>query len=253
MERSAALVARWQAYGFCHGVLNSDNMSITGDTFDYGPWAFLDQYRPGHVCNHSDEHGRYAFDRQPEIVLTNLAWLAEALAMLAPIEALNEILHGYNARFRQHYRRLFCARIGLDPAQDWDLADELLGICEAHRLDWTRLLRALAEDDPVHPPVDEAVDHEGWSAWETRWRERIAQRLPDLDARRRTLCAVNPCMLPRTHLMQQAIDKAEQGDFSEVRRLHDVLRTPFSRAGKRDTDLAPAPEWAAGLALSCSS
>lgn len=256
-QRSAEMVAAWQAYGFCHGVLNTDNLSILGETFDFGPFAFLDHYDPSFVCNHTDEQGRYAFNRQPSIVHWNLACLGQALTPLASEAAIRQVLDDFGNSFTQEYRQLMATRLGVNAEQDWALIEQFLALCEASRADWTQLLRLLAEGHHsdfitqlqagFKQPISAAT------RWLNDWQEAIEQTLPDAAARKERLCAVNPCVLPRSFLLQQAIEQAEAGDFSGVNRLLSVFRQPFNSAGKTPGDLQSPPDWAAGLVLSCSS
>lgn len=257
LERTALLVAKWQAYGFCHGVLNTDNMSILGETFDFGPYAFLDHYQPDFVGNHSDDKGRYAFDRQPSIVHWNLVCLGQALLPLSNEPAIRQVLDGFAARYQWHYQQQMSARLGLSAEADWELVKVFIDFCELTACDWTRVLRYLAEGKLTEasalmltkrnqPPL-------GWQAWLTQWTQRINQNYPDQQAAQAHLCRVNPCVLPRTHLLQAAIQQAEEGDFTEVNRLLAVFRHPFAKEGKLAKDLASAPSGTPALALSCSS
>jgi len=122
VTRTARLMAKWQAVGFAHGVMNTDNMSILGLTFDYGPFGFMDAYNPGYVCNHSDHGGRYAFDRQPQIGLWNLTCLAQALTPLIPVEEARAVLGSYGPTFAEHYVDLMSQKLGLTRAGKEDVA-----------------------------------------------------------------------------------------------------------------------------------
>lgn len=256
-QRSVRMVASWQAYGFCHGVLNTDNLSILGETFDFGPFAFLDHYDPGFVCNHTDEQGRYAFSRQPGIVHWNLVCLAQALMPLASEAALREVLDTFGSAFQQQYQQLMAARLGVDAVHDWSLVERFLSLCEAALADWTQLLRLLAEGRLQNflQQLQAGYSQSGVTAsnWLADWQQAVERCIPDAETRTRKLCAVNPCVLPRSFLLQQAIEQAEAGDFSEVNRLLSVFRQPFESAGKTAMDLQSPPDWAAGLVLSCSS
>lgn len=257
LERSALLVAKWQAYGFCHGVLNTDNMSILGETFDFGPYAFLDNYQPDYVGNHSDDQGRYAFNRQASIVHWNLICLGQALLPLSNEQAIRQVLDSFPEKYQEYYQKQMAARLGVHAQDDWSLVIEFLGFCELTACDWTGVLRSLAEGKSAKASAlmltKDNQEPVGWQAWLTKWTQRINQLYADQQAAIEFLCSVNPCVLPRTHLLQQAIQQAEQGDFTEVNRLLAIFRTPFSSEGKKVTDLSSAPSWAEGLALSCSS
>src|SRR5690554_732961 len=257
LERSALLVARWQAYGFCHGVLNTDNMSILGETFDFGPYAFLDTYQPSFVGNHSDDQGRYAFNRQPSIVHWNLICLGQALLPLSNEQAIRQVLDSFAASYDQHYRQTMAARLGVHPVNDWILVERFLNFCEATTCDWTRVLHALAEGElkEASALMQNKANQEpaGWQVWLEEWQERLAKLFSSQKAAIEALTQVNPCVLPRTHLLQQAIQQAEAGDFTEVNRLLAVFRHPFTRQGKQPEDMASAPSWAEDVNLSCSS
>lgn len=256
-ERSVQMVATWQAYGFCHGVLNTDNLSILGETFDFGPFAFLDHYDPSFVCNHTDEQGRYAFNRQPGIVHWNLACLGQALTPLASEAAIRQVLEGFGVAFQHQYRQRMATRLGVNAAQDWTLVEQFLALCEASRADWTQVLRLLAEGQYSAFTAQLQAGFKQPTAaitrWLHNWQQAAEHMTPDTATRTAQLCAVNPCVLPRTFLLQQAIKQAEAGDFSEVNRLLSVFRQPFDPAGKKPGDLKSPPDWAAGLVLSCSS
>ncbi|SFX06567.1 protein adenylyltransferase SelO [Marinospirillum alkaliphilum] len=256
-SRTVRLVARWQAYGFCHGVLNTDNMSILGETFDFGPFAFLDHYEPGYVCNHSDDRGRYAFNRQPGIVHWNLVCLGQALLPLSDETSIRAVLERFADEYQQQYQQLMAARLGVDAIQDWPLVVRFLALCEAGAADWTRVLRLLAEGQLERAgrlmQGDRNQPLQEWSRWLQDWQQRVANHWPDAEVRRKQLCRVNPCVLPRTGMLQQAISLAESGDFSEVNRLLAVLRDPFDPDGKLPGDLAGPPAGAVSPVLSCSS
>lgn len=257
LERSALLVAKWQAYGFCHGVLNTDNMSILGETFDFGPYAFLDTYEPGFVGNHSDDQGRYAFNRQPSIVHWNLICLGQALLPLSNEQAIRQVLDSFSSRYQYHYQQLMAARLGVNAEKDWPLVEDFLEFCELTACDWTQVLRALAEGNTVKAShlmqTKNQQEPKGWQLWLTYWTKRIADLYPNQAAASKFLTGVNPCVLPRTHLLQQAIQQAEQGDFNEVNRLFAVFKTPFYKAGKQIQDMASAPSGSESITLSCSS
>lgn len=251
VARTARLGALWQTYGFCHGVLNTDNMSLLGETLDYGPFAFLDHYQPQANFNHSDPQGRYAFDRQPSILHWNLVRLAQALSPLVEIDQLNQQIALFMPQFEQHYRQGLAQRLGVDAQTDWPLIQDFLTLCGQEELDWTDFLRRLAEGKQAQA-LSLTSQSAAWQAWLVQWQQAIEPRYPDAEARHTLLCQYNPCILPRTHLLQAAIEAAEQGDFSEVRRLHALLRTPFSAKGLKTSDRqAPAKGWP--IALSCSS
>ncbi|OYT72067.1 MAG: hypothetical protein CFK52_06115 [Chloracidobacterium sp. CP2_5A] len=260
--RTARLVAQWQAVGFAHGVLNTDNMSILGLTLDYGPFGFLDDYDPHFICNHSDGTGRYAFDQQPGIVLWNLRCLAQTLAPLAPRERLAAALGAFRDLFFDEYERLMFAKLGLsDPrAEDAELLADWLELLARNRADYTIAFRRLAEvvpEDPAHPAngrlQDAFTDREAVAAWLDRYGARLAQdKLPPAERRRR-MQGVNPKYILRNYLAQMAIERAQDGDFTEIERLLDALRRPYDEQPAQARYAEPPPAWGRRLEISCSS
>jgi hypothetical protein len=267
VERTARLVAAWQAVGFAHGVLNTDNMSVLGITLDYGPYGFLDGYAPGFVCNHSDHHGRYAFDRQPDVVYWNLGRLAQAmLPLLAaePEEAAGlayAALDRFRPAFRERYDALMRARLGLREARPEDeaLLARLLGLMEREGTDYTIALRRLcrfstapgARNDPVR---DVFVDRAGFDAWANDYRTRLLAQGGDDAERGAGMARANPKYLLRNYLAQQAIDRAVRlRDFSEIERLRRLLSDPFAEQPEMEAYAGHPPDWAGGIRVSCSS
>lgn len=253
-EQTAELMARWQAVGFCHGVMNTDNMSLLGLTLDYGPFGFLDGFDPGHICNHSDERGRYAYARQPSVAFWNLHALAQALVPLldgdreAAGERLLDAVETFKPAFKGAMLRQMGAKLGISHPQDADqaLIDELLQLMAAARADFTRSFRSLARGDGEIR--DHVLDREAFDAWHTRWQARIS-REPEPQA---LMLRSNPAVVLRNHLAETAIRTAQEGDFSEVQRLLKVLSTPFDEP-ERASDAALPPDWAQHLEVSCSS
>jgi len=256
-RRTAALVAQWQALGFCHGVLNTDNMSILGLTIDYGPFGFLDAFDPGHVCNHSDHQGRYAYARQPQVALWNLHALASALLPLigTPEPAL-AALETYQTDFPLAWAARWRAKLGLatEQATDRELIDELLTLMAASRADFTITLRRLARfDDQGAPLRDLFLERERFDAWAARYAARLAAEGSIGPERRARMLAVNPAVVLRNHLAEQAIRQAQAGDDSEVQRLLSVLQHPFDESAESGPDAGFPPAWANDLEVSCSS
>ncbi len=258
--RTARLVAHWQAVGFAHGVLNTDNMSILGLTLDYGPFGFMEDFDPGFICNHSDEQGRYAFDRQAEICYWNLACLAQALLPLVPKESLLENLNKFGDEFNGQIHRLVCAKLGLrDPTDDdRDLWIDLMNLLAKQRADYTIFFRRLGEfktsvDMDNHALNETFCDSAEWNAWAERYRRRLVSERSDDDERRERMNQVNPRFILRNYLAQTAIDNAVNAkDFSEIDRLRSVLQRPFDEQPEMDY-AQPTPEWGKRLVVSCSS
>jgi uncharacterized protein YdiU (UPF0061 family) len=260
IARTARLLAQWQAVGFAHGVMNTDNMSILGLTLDYGPYGFLDAYNPGFICNHSDHHGRYAFDRQPEIGLFNLSCLAQTLLPLIEVEAAQAALGRYWDEFTAHYHTLMAAKIGAanSDARTLALLDELLAQMQQSSVDYTLLFRALGEverdsDLPVTRLRDRFIDRERFDHWLSDYRIWLRADGRADPERRAAMQQANPKYILRNYLAQIAIDKAERGDCSEIDALLTVLAAPFDEHPGFEHYANPPPEWAGAIQVSCSS
>lgn len=278
VRTTAALMVDWQAVGFCHGVMNTDNMSILGLTIDYGPFGFIDGFDANHICNHSDSQGRYAYRRQPQIGYWNLFCLAQALVPLfgAHHGIADEKKLGERAvadaqasleRFKEHFAPALEARLraklGLEQAHEGDdaLANKLFEIMHANRADFTLTFRNLARlskraphDASADAPVrDLFLDRAAFDAWAVDYRARLAHENYDDAARTAAMNRVNPKFVLRNHLAQTAIERAAQKDFSEVERLAKVLAHPFDEQPEHASYAALPPEWAGALEVSCSS
>jgi uncharacterized protein YdiU (UPF0061 family) len=259
VERNAELIAKWQAYGFCHGVMNTDNMSILGITFDFGPFAFLDDFDQHFICNHSDHEGRYSYSNQVPIAQWNLSALAQALTPFISVEALREAIGLFLPLYQTHYLDLMRRRLGLTSAEDGDeeLVGRLLQLMQNSGVDYTLFFRRLGDEpaaDAVRKLRDDFIDIKGFDGWAQAYQERIARDGDDTDQARQTrMHAVNPLYILRNYLAQNAIEAAEKGDYSEVRRLHSVLCNPFTeQPGMSDYARRP-PDWGKHLEISCSS
>ncbi|MGI4777267.1 MAG: protein adenylyltransferase SelO [Janthinobacterium lividum] len=259
-ERTARLLAQWQAAGFCHGVMNTDNMSILGLTIDYGPFQFLDGFDPAHVCNHSDTAGRYAFNQQPNVAYWNLHALAQALLpLIGDQDAAVAALASYKTVFPEAYDDRMREKLGLlavsgateHDGAERELIDGVLRLLAAERTDWTIFWRRLcdcAENGDTAPVRDLFIDRQGVDAWLPRWLERrnaLASMLP--------MHRVNPKFVLRNHLGQQAIELAQQRDYTGVATLLNLLQTPFEEHAGHDTHAGFPPDWASTIEISCSS
>ncbi|KAB2512710.1 YdiU family protein, partial [Enterobacter hormaechei] len=256
VARTAAMIARWQAVGFAHGVMNTDNMSLLGLTFDYGPYGFLDDYQPGYICNHSDYQGRYRFDNQPAVGLWNLQRLAQSLSPFIDVDALNDALDSYQEILLREYGVLMRNKLGLMTQEKGDnaLLNGLFAIMVREGSDYTRTFRMLsqtAQQSAASPLRDEFIDRQAFDDWFAVYRTRLQQEQIDDDTRQTRMKAVNPAMVLRNWLAQRAIEQAEQGDYTELHRLHIALRTPFADRG--DDYVSRPPDWGKRLEVSCSS
>ncbi|ENY71786.1 hypothetical protein G114_11255 [Aeromonas diversa CDC 2478-85] len=259
VRRTARLIARWQAAGFTHGVLNTDNMSLLGLTIDYGPYGFIDRYVPDFVCNHTDRIGRYALDQQPAVGYWNLQKLAQALAGHLPGEALQQGLAGYEQTLMLEYSTLMRERLGL---QSWEEEDpalfrRLFQLLARDGVDYHLFLRHLARltrSGELPPPLLALLpEDDAWPSWLADYRARLG-REGSMDAdRARRMEAVNPKYVLRNALAQRVIDAAEAGDMIPFTRLFETLRRPFDEQPEADDLATPSPDWYQCTTLSCSS
>ncbi|MBF8999943.1 protein adenylyltransferase SelO [Vibrio nitrifigilis] len=262
VTRTAHMVAHWQAVGFAHGVMNTDNMSILGQTFDYGPYGFLDDYDPTFICNHSDYQERYRFDRQPRIALWNLSALAHALSPLIQRDDLEATLGLFETELNEEYSRLMRAKLGLWTREkgDSELFDELFTMLTANHTDYTRFLRQLSclDRDGEQPVIDLVLNRDQAKQWMTLYQERCdSERVKGEPVSAFLRCEkmrqVNPKFILRNYLAQQAIEQAEQGDYSQIEQLMSVLAKPFDEHPNNEDLAKLPPEWGKHLEISCSS
>ena len=237
----ARLIARWMSLGFIHGVMNTDNMTISGETIDYGPCAFMDAYDPAQVFSSIDHMGRYAYQAQPDIGAWNLAQLASALLgavegdVEPELERAREILGGYPALFEAEWLRLFRAKLGLVRAEpgDAELIGGLLARMATSRADFTNTFRALSGGDGA----GEITDPDAWESWVGHWHARLAREPGDPQE---VMHAANPAFIPRNHRVEQMIEAAVTGDFAPFNRLNTVLMRPYDDQPDH-AELAAAP------------
>ena len=224
----ARLVANWMGVGFIHGVMNTDNTTISGETIDYGPCAFLDQYIPDKVFSSIDSYGRYAYGRQPQIMVWNLAQFATALLPLidpdqdTAIEAATQSVNRFGDLYGAAWVKVFAGKLGLADPEDEDgaLATRLLKLMAEDGADFTNTFRALGTPEAR----DQFGDREAFDAWEADWLTRTAHDTGDRDA---ILQAANPAIIPRNHRVEEAISAATEGDLAPFHRLTEALQRPF--------------------------
>ncbi|GAB2656442.1 protein adenylyltransferase SelO [Vibrio panuliri] len=263
MERTALMIAQWQAVGFCHGVMNTDNMSILGQTFDYGPFAFLDDYDPSYICNHSDYQGRYAFNQQPRVALWNLSALGHALSPLIDKAEVEQILAQYEPRLQQYYSQQMRAKLGLHTvcANDGEFFSSFFALIETTHVDYPRFMRELSNLDSGDGSavVDLFVDRERAQQWLDSYLERTTLEVDNVgqpvspQQRCQQMRSVNPKYVLRNYLAQLAIEKAEQGDFSQVNALALLLAHPYDEHFAYQDYANLPPDWGKGMEISCSS
>jgi len=254
--KTAKMIAQWQSVGFNHGVMNTDNMSIIGDTIDYGPFGFLDTYDPTHICNHSDNQGRYSFKNQPSVGLWNLNSLATALTSLIRNEDLVRALKQYEPEFLNQFRNIMASKIGLEEyqPQDEQLINQLLEIMQTNNVDYTIFFRQLADYSADNPSIrDQFIDRESFDTWADKYRQRLQQQSSSEQQRHQQMQSVNPKYVLRNYMAQAAIDAAQQGDYTEVNLLLEVLQAPFAEHPQAEKYAGLPPDWAEQISVSCSS
>ena len=240
-ERQAELVAQWQRVGFIHGVMNTDNMLVSGETIDYGPCAFMNAYDPDTVYSSIDDRGRYAFGNQPGIANWNLSRFAWALLQMvddpsAAESAFQEVLDAFPGRVTEAYADGMAEKLGLGEfrEEDWDLLDDLLELMQLHDVDFTLTFRRLTELADPDPYADRRTVGElfrfpdAFDDWLDCWRDRLAERDLPSDAIAEAMRTTNPVVIPRNHRVNAAIDDAvEHGDLEAFHTLVDLLADPY--------------------------
>ncbi|KRB08726.1 YdiU family protein [Lysobacter sp. Root690] len=272
-ERTAVLMAHWQRVGFVHGVMNTDNLSILGLTIDYGPYGWVDNYDPDWTPNTTDAgRRRYRFGQQPQVAYWNLSRLAGALSPLIAVELLQDGLRRFVEAYNEAERDSIARKLGMRECSDADVAlmQELREWLQAHEVDMTIFFRALAAVEVEHVAPDPGVFADAYydpdkagagesalRAWLARYAARVREDAMPAAQRVERMNAANPRYVLRNYLAQQAIDRAERGDFDGITELLDVMRRPYQDQPGREAFAAKRPDWArekAGCSmLSCSS
>jgi len=253
VKQTAIMIAQWQAYGFNHGVMNTDNMSILGETFDYGPYGFMEDYLPTYVCNHSDHQGRYAFKNQPYIGLWNCSALGHALSSLISQEAQGEILQTYEEIFQDTLAKLFREKLGLKQYQSEDAAliQGLLDIMESEKLDYTNTFRNLTQ--ALTKKITSELDSAVAKSWIVSFQERQTKEGLSVNKKAISMNQVNPKFILRNYMAQEAIEAAENNDFSVIETLMIILTKPYEEHKEFQNFANRSPAWAKDLEISCSS
>lgn len=258
VQSTASLIAKCQVFGFCHGVMNTDNMSIHGITFDYGPFGFMDNFHSDHICNHSDTAGRYAYDQQPGVALWNLNALAYSFSDHLTETQISDVLGQYEPTLLREYSQGMAAKFGLQQfePQDNQLINDYMQHMEAEHLDFTRSFRLLGTMQSAGQ--NQAIrahfkDQTRIDDWLQRYAQRLTTQNEGDDTRNQRVNKANPKFILRNYLAQQAIEAAQQGDFSVAEKLLLILQKPYDEQGEFDEFASPPPASAQGIALSCSS
>ncbi len=256
-ERQAALIAKWMLAGFIHGVMNTDNMTLSGETIDYGPCAFMDRYDPATVFSSIDGRGRYAYVNQPPIAGWNLTRLAEALLPLLgedqdrAVAQASEVLGTFQDRYQHHWLHGMRQKLGLtrEAADDFALATDFLATMQGQGVDYTQAFRRLSDAAAHIGPAADAglrqlyADDAALNAWLPRWRARLQGDSRDPAQRAQAMRAVNPVYIPRNHKVEEALDAAvERGDYAPFEKLLAVLKRPFDDQQDLAAYAEPAPE-----------
>jgi serine/tyrosine/threonine adenylyltransferase len=256
-ERTAAMVAQWQAVGFCHGVMNTDNMSILGLTLDYGPFQFLDAFDPGHICNHSDDMGRYAYNKQPNVAYWNLFCLGQALLpVIGDQDLALAALESYKTIFPREMEAMMRAKLGLLDARpaDRELIESALKLLAADKVDytifWRRLSRHVA-GGPPEPVRDLFLDRAALDAWLLEYSKRLGPSQRPQSAG--LMLQTNPKYVLRNHLLELAIRQAKLKDFGEVADLLGLAQAPYDEHPAHEDKAGFPPDWATHIEISCSS
>jgi uncharacterized protein YdiU (UPF0061 family) len=266
--RNAKLVAQWQSVGFCHGVLNSDNISALGITIDYGPFGFLDSFEIDHICNHSDHSGRYAYHRQPQIMHWNMACLASAMLPLLELDhssdesqmLLRSALEEFPLIYAKEWQQAFRTKLGLQSEEDGDtvLIERLLQAMHDSKVDFTSFFRSLSSLNKNSKLTEisqrnDFIDREHIDQWFIDYINRLQSEVLNDESRKELMNNVNPKYILRNHLAQVAIERAQQNDFSEVERLHQILSKPYDEQELFEPYSKPPPINVERVTVSCSS
>jgi serine/tyrosine/threonine adenylyltransferase len=259
-QRTATLMAHWQAVGFCHGVMNTDNMSILGLTLDYGPFGFLDTFDAHHICNHTDQQGRYAYSRQPQVAHWNLGCLAQSLSIVATNhDALKECLTRYADTFNREHVAAFLRKLGLleTTPEGEAFVGQTLQMLHESKADMTAFFRRLSHavtSGNYSPVSDVCIDTVAFDRWLQAYRTLCESDEVSASARSTAMLDVNPKYVLRNHLAEIAIRKArDEQDYTEINTLLKLLAKPFEEQIEYESYAALPPAWAQGLEVSCSS
>ncbi len=260
VKRTAELMARWQNVGFCHGVMNTDNMSILGITIDYGPFGFLEDTVLNYVCNHSDHRGRYAYNQQPSIGMWNLERLLVCFLNVVPKEKLQEILNEYPRYFEQEYLRLSRLKMGLElnEAGDHELLVEALKMLSSLSIDYTFFWRSLCDYGPGNRESFKALwdyygNREELNSWLEKYSERLKREGSVQKERSKKMKENNPKYVLKNYIAQEIIEDVEMGNSLKLREWLQVFQNPFLEHQDFERYAGPTPPEHKNYEVSCSS
>jgi uncharacterized protein YdiU (UPF0061 family) len=233
IKRQASLIAKWQLVGFIHGVMNTDNMAISGESIDYGPCAFMDTYDPATVFSSIDREGRYAYGNQPYIGSWNLARLAEALLPLfdedeeGAIELAQDALSDFSELFHEHWLQGMKAKLGIfnDESEDEALIEAFLLLMQSNKADYTNTFRTLSLDKPEDTTLHGITE---FAEWQEKWQARLERQEESKEDSLRLMASSNPAVIPRNHRVEAALEAAEQGDLCVMNSLLEALSSPYA-------------------------
>lgn len=246
IKRQAELIAKWQLVGFIHGVMNTDNMTISGETIDYGPCAFMDTYDPATVFSSIDAQGRYAYGNQPPIGGWNLARFAETLLSLLhendeqAVKIAQDEVSNFTNLYQYHWLNGMRAKLGIfnEETQDESLIEDLLNMMKKYSADYTNTFRALTFDKMEDAAIFDAPEFEGWHQL---WQERLGRQQESKEACHQLMRNSNPALIPRNHRVEEALEAAVKGDNSVMQKLLDVLSNPYAHSPEQVEYAAPPP------------
>lgn len=257
-KKTAHTIAHWQAIGFCHGVLNTDNMSILGLTLDYGPFGFLDGFDFHHICNHSDHGGRYAFNQQPYIGQWNLSCLASTFLPFVEEAELVEALNDYPEIYQKHYDQLMAEKLGLEIIPEASFIQRLLRIMNEQKVDYTIFFRQMTQFDPHEGGLPEAVrvlfsEPRALDEWLAEYAQRLLKEGRSQIDKIRAMNRINPKYILRNYLLELAIKKAQNKDYSELNQLYKIISDPYAEWPEYEAYADLPPAWSKDISISCSS
>lgn len=260
VDKTAHLLALWQTYGFMHGVMNTDNMSIAGLTIDYGPFAFMDYFESECICNHTDHEGRYSFANQPYVARWNLEVLANSLGKICRYGNLMDYLNTFMFTFKKEYWQHMSKRLGLDSQSSSNsystLIKQLLGAMESAKIDYNVFfytLSTLESLEDITPILDIAVYRQSLQAWFSEYKKALESENKTFQEAQSIMKEVNPKYIIKNYMLQEAIDKAIKGDFTLVNELLNIAQNPFDEHEEFNSYSKSTPLEFANLKLSCSS
>ena len=252
VQKTAQMISKWQGVGFCHGVMNTDNFSILGETFDYGPYAFMESLNPEFICNTSDYEGRYRYSNQPYIGLWNCSALGEALKTLIPEAKIEEILKTYEQEFSSNLRKIYLDKLGLTEHQpgDDELIQDYLSLINNENLDYTQSFRSLVK---IIQEEDLIKGSGSLEKWKKRFLKRHEFEKSDLRDRLDMMKSINPHITPKNFQIQKVIDAVEKGNYEALHSFCDAFKNPFEENSKTQVFDEVPGENEANIRTSCSS